>query len=80
MVSIKRWAISLLVLMLLTFGGAAAWLYFGQMPKKAPLRARPVFAERLCQPRDFGENPVRLKVVDEHNNRNSEHTMAVPKQ
>lgn len=80
MVSGKRWLISMLVLTLLTVSGAAVWLYCGQLPKKEPLRARPVFADTLDNSGQSGQKCPAPTVADEHNNRNIEHTMAVPPQ
>ncbi len=79
MLSIKRWAVSLLVLMLLLAGGAAVWLYYGQLPKKVPLRARPVFANQLDHLSFPRQNTAAPKNAGEHNKRNIEHTIVVPK-
>jgi hypothetical protein len=78
MISGKRLAVSLLVVMLLTVGGAVALLYFGQLPKKAPLRARPVFADLLLQPGPDSQNSPTLPSPASIISVGAEHTMSVP--
>lgn len=40
--------IAIMVVALLIVGGTAAWLFCGQTPKKAPVRAKQVMADNIA--------------------------------
>lgn len=44
MISAKRWWVALLMVALLTAGGAAAWVYYIHLSPRTPARARQVMA------------------------------------
>ncbi|HMM21300.1 MAG TPA: hypothetical protein PKA10_11210 [Selenomonadales bacterium] len=44
MISARRAYIAVLVLVLMIIGSTALWVFYGQLPKKVPFRARQVFS------------------------------------